>query len=73
MGPVLTGSAGPAPAPRAPREMSAPAQYTAAYGGAPLATAKVAQWLEAGAVDSRLVRGMWVHRPAARTQEAGAA
>ena len=40
------------------------AEYVAAFGHGPLALAKVAQWLAEGrAVDSRLVRGTWVHKP----------
>ena len=49
----------PAPAPT-----PAKAECVAAFGRGPLARAKVAEWLSEGrAVDSRLVRGGWVHRP----------
>lgn len=58
----------PAPAPTYPR-------WTVVYGHGERAMAQVAQWLAEGGVDSRLVRGLWVHRPAVREQpgtEAGA-
>ena len=49
-----------------PTTAPAKAEYLAAFGHGPLALAKVAQWLAEGrSVDSRLVRGGWVHRPVA--------
>lgn len=40
------------------------AEQLTAYGCGPLARNRVARWLAEGrAVDSRLVRGGWVHRP----------
>lgn len=50
-----------------------PARYLVAYGAGQHATARVGQWLSAGAVDSCLVRGTWVHRPAGREDGTGAA
>lgn len=50
------------PAPTYPR-------WTVTYGHGEHATAQVFAWLaEGSAVDSRLVRGMWVHRPVAAEQ-----
>jgi len=52
----------PAPAPTYPR-------WTVVYGQGEQATAQVLAWLAEGrSVDSRLVRGMWVHRPVTREQ-----
>lgn len=55
----------PGEQPEPPRTPApAKADYLAAFGHGPLALAKVTQWLAEGrAVDSRLVRGGWVHRP----------
>lgn len=40
------------------------AEWLVAYGRGPLAMERVARWLAEGrAVDSRLVRGTWVHKP----------
>lgn len=59
----------PFPEPTFPR-------WIVAYGRGERAMALVAQWLSEGkGVDSRLVRGLWVHRPTAHARdvaEAGA-
>jgi hypothetical protein len=48
----------------APKPARARADYLVAYGTGPLAMAKVDGWRLAGLeVDSRQVRGTWVHRP----------
>jgi len=52
----------PPPAPTYPR-------WTVVYGQGEHAMAQVLAWLaEGSAVDSRLARGMWVHRPVPREQ-----
>jgi hypothetical protein len=52
----------PPPVPVYPR-------WTVAYGQGEHAMAQVLAWLaEGSAVDSRLARGMWVHRPVPREQ-----
>lgn len=52
----------PFPEPAFPR-------WTVVYGQGERAMAQVCAWLAEGdAVDSRLVRGLWVHRPAASGQ-----
>lgn len=38
-------------------------RYIVVYGHGERATAQVGAWLTGGGVDSRLVRGVWVHRP----------
>lgn len=43
-------------------------RYIVVYGHGERATAQLGAWLAQGAVDSRLVRGLWVHRPATREQ-----
>jgi len=48
-------------------------RWVLVYGHGQRAAASVAEWLAAGAVDSRLVRGMWVHRPAVRDDGNGGA
>ena len=49
-------------------------RYVVVYGHGERATAQLGAWLAQGAVDSRLVRGMWVHRPAgAERPESGGA
>lgn len=47
-----------------PTPAPARAEQLTAYGHGPLAVNRVARWLAEGrAVDSRLVRGTWVHKP----------
>lgn len=43
-------------------------RYVVVYGHGERATAQLGAWLAQGGVDSRLVRGLWVHRPATREQ-----
>jgi len=43
-------------------------RWTVVYGHGPRATEQVGVWLPESGVDSRLVNGLWVHRPATREQ-----
>jgi len=43
-------------------------RWIVVYGRGQRATAQVGAWLASSGVDSRLVNGLWVHRPATRDQ-----